>query len=198
MSRGQRVGSIDDPIWGTPPLPDASRRRPNPRARRRAGTLLVLIAIVAAALLIIWRVESHSGGDPNNTVYTELKNTLLAMPPGLDNARLNAATPTGWVSGCPGFRASGAGWSQVYVSVDFADSRARGLVRSQINRALSRTGWVRHDERAGQDQGKLAHWFKDMSQGGVANIFAYPSRGAGHWSMTAAWQPPGPVGRECP
>ena len=186
----EKVGSIDDPIWQTRTSAEVSRRRLVPRARRRVWTLAVGIVIVAVAVITIWRLESPPGGDPNNAVYTELKDTLLTMPPGVANARLGAATPTGWVSGCPGSGVASSGWSKVYVSVTFTDSDSPMRVQNQINAALSRTGWVRSDERLGPDQGKIAHWFKKMREGQVANIFTYPIRRPGNWSMTASWQPP--------
>jgi hypothetical protein len=172
--------------------------------KRRAGLLIgvVVLVVVAVGGVLIWQSSSRTGGDPGNATYSRLRLATRAIPKTANNVRMAAAQPTGWTTGCPEFgAASRSGWTHVYLSVTFEES---GVTTSQVldrvNTVLTEQGWTRHDEPTGPGRGISPHWTLRPHGGRAANLFLFPPNGSTetNWFMGVSWQPPGPIGTECP
>lgn len=200
-----RVGGIYDPIWGEP-LPaarhDGGRRRRGRRPIRRKRSAMAAAAVVGllAIGLGISMSGSRSGGDPHDHVYDLLRRTVRGAVPGVATEfHWGYRTPARWETACPLIPRATSGWSPVSVSVDFVDRDAPATITAQLNAALSRHGWARHDEVVTVGQGRTAHWTLAVSGGRPASAFAYAvPAGSDHWTLSAGWRPPGPVGEPCP
>jgi hypothetical protein len=163
---------------------------------------VVVLVTVALGGVLIWRSTSRPGGDPGNSMYGRLHLVTQAIPNTATNVRMGAAQPTGWTTGCPEFgAASRSGWTRVYLSATFDDA---GVTTSQVlhdvNGVLTLQGWTRHDEPTGSGRGRSPHWTFRPHGGRAANLFLFPPNGSAEadWFMGVSWQPPGPIGSECP
>ncbi len=98
---GQKVGSIDDPIWREPA--PAMRRRQRFFRRRRVSALALLAGLVALLVIggILWLRLSRPGGDPGNAVYYRLHHNVIgAIPVSATEVLRGASTVVQWDSGC--------------------------------------------------------------------------------------------------
>jgi hypothetical protein len=173
--------------------------------RSRAAVVVgavVAIVVVAVSAVLISQSIARPGGDPGNAIYGRLHLATRAIPDTATNVRMGAAQPTGWTKGCPEFGAtSRSGWTRVYFSATFEDT---GVTKSQVladvNAVLDRQGWIRRDEPTGPGRSRSPHWTLRPHGGRLANLFLLPPNATTepHWFMGVSWQPPGPVGSECP
>lgn len=188
----------DDPVW-LEPTPEVRRRRARtPRERARVWASCAVVVLVVGAL-VWWRTRPPGGGDPGSRVFRQLQGVRATVPPDALAVRVGTDTRSVWTPACPTMPAAHAGWSQVRLEVAFTDDAPPGAVDQEIGAALAREGWVRHDVSPGPGQGKVAHWTLDVGDGAPASAFAFAApAGSNQWSLSAQWQPPGPVGSGCP
>jgi hypothetical protein len=197
---------MDDPVWSEP-MPAVLRRPPKHPWRSFVGKvsdkrgwvgLFIVVVLLIVGGVSFWLLRPPGGGDPGGLVFRELKQISAAVPPGASTVKMSA-TPVEWLQPCPGLGDGQPGWSRVYVSVSFTDLANPAVVVTQISSALHRMGWQRHDTVPTPGQGKVAHWALNVHKGQLASAFAFPVPAeSSHWSVSATWQPPGPVGYGCP
>lgn len=121
-----------------------------------------------------------------------------AVPPGASHVS-ERADDAYWGPACPDFPNAHAGWNQASVYVDFSDVESAPVVTSQVSAALEREGWTFAPARITRGQGNVPHWSKAVRVGPPIDAFAYAvPAGSSAWSITASWQPPGPVDQSCP
>jgi hypothetical protein len=121
----------------------------------------------------------------------ELQPALAAVPAfstGLVTNTLDSA----WSGKCPDNPSGRAGWGEVVADASFKTSLSKGQVTSSVDSVLTRSGWTRHDQSFGPDQGPVAHWTKRLADGvlGEAAVYAVPA-GSTSWFLTATARPPG-------
>jgi hypothetical protein len=160
--------------------------------------LVIAAAVLAGATGAVISVElghGHPGGDTDSSGLHVLEQIRSAVPLDAKGTTMRT-TESMWVNGggCPG-GGFAAGWTPDDVTVVFTDASPRHEVTAQLNRVLSRLGWVSHDFGHGQPAG----WERPMPQGRMALAFAFPAIGnPDSWFFDARWHPPGPEGALCP
>jgi hypothetical protein len=174
------------------------------RMRGRMAAVLVVLVIVVGGGVVTWRALSPSkpGGDPGNAFYGRLHLATGAIPPTATDVRMESAQATQWTTGCPEFGSgSRSGWTRVYLSATFDDtSLTPSQVLDNVNAVLVQQGWTRHDEPTGPGRGMSPHWTLRPHGGRSADLFLFsPNRSTEtDWFMGVSWQPPGPIGSDCP
>jgi hypothetical protein len=160
---------------------------------------LVLLVVI---LVVILPTPFRAGGDPGNATYARLRLATRAIPSTAVNVHREAAEPTGWTAGCPEFgSASHVGWTRVYLSATFDEPGVTtSQVLDEVGAALTHQGWIRHDEPTGPGRGPSPHWTLRPRRGRTADLFLFPANGSSesNWFMGVSWQPPGPIGTNCP
>jgi hypothetical protein len=152
--------------------------------------LLGVAGVVTYALLA---TNQHPGGDPHNAVLLTLQKIKSAVPAGASDVSMQSYDAT-WMGACQSDPNSHAGWVEARVNVDFTDAAPVQAVKTEINAALVRLRWVRHDFVITRGQGPTAHWTRPIPFGRRADAFAFPvPAGSTSWVLTATWQPPGPT-----
>jgi hypothetical protein len=157
-----------------------------PRCRRRRCA-----GIVAAGALLLAACAAHGGGDPGNRVLHALEPVVQAVPP-MSTSVASRRYTASWQSACPDNAAAHSGWSEVQVTASFTNSLPRRVVEADIGAALARLGWTRQDVSLGRGQGPIAHWWRRVGPGRLADVTAFPvPSGSAHWTLSAMWAPPG-------
>jgi hypothetical protein len=174
------------------------------RAERRHGvrwvviSLLVIVVLGAGAAIWVGVGSGHGTADPGGRVLARMESIRQAVPAGATDVT-DEARPAAWGPACPEIQGSHAGWIQAYASVSFTDTNPAALVVSSISGVLGATGWRRHDEATGPHRGRIAHWTLTLPAEPPVTTFAFqvPAH-SGHWAISTAWQPAGPVDEGCP
>jgi hypothetical protein len=182
------------------PTDRSPRRRSNPRAKRRAVTVVAIAGLVAVVVVALWPPSPlfHTGGDPGNKGLHRFELIKTGVPTTATQVTVQAA-PTAWETNCGAYGHSGSGWSEVQYEVDFDDAAPAAAVLAHLRTDLASLGWVEHDVATGPHQGALPHWRLGSSGSTRPTAWLFPiPAGSDHWTLEATWQPPGPVAPECP
>ena len=179
---------------GADPAPRGCHDR-TMKSPRRLGALGLVAAVTCAAWFALGFNHSIRDG---SKIFSEVQGVRAAVPYGATQLSTRS-TPAPWISGCSQIPGSRDGWGTDGVFITFTTSHSRAATTTVIDRALSRRGWRRHDATTGPGQGPVAHWTLNVHSAHRAQAWAYPlGPAAGHWVLSARWQPPGPVGQGCP
>jgi len=187
-----KVGALDDPVWGQA-AEDVSPPPARPSRRRLPMLLTLGVFLLSLALVVVlWPSQSgHPGGDPGGRILRELQPALVAVPAGSTGV-VTQSLDSVWSGKCPDNPAGQAGWSEVRVDATFTTTLTKEQVTDSVNVALTRDGWVRHDESFGPRQGPVAHWTKRLASGSLAGAAVYPVPASStNWFLTATADPPG-------
>jgi hypothetical protein len=157
---------------------------------------LALIVLVCFAAWILGR-SNHSIAD-GSQIFSKVVAIRDAVPSNASDLQVQSSAAS-WVSSCAEIPGSRAGWTTDQVSVKFIDTSPRATVIAEIDGALKRRSWQRHDAKPRPSEGRLPHWTLDVKSAHVVQAWAFPvGPGTHHWYFSASWNPPGPRGQGCP
>jgi hypothetical protein len=167
-------------------------------ARRIAAGVACLLVLGIGSVVWFGRGTDRGIGDQGGRVLDRMEATRYAVPAGATNVGRHA-TDAVWGPACVSIAGSHAGWIQAQSFVSFTDPDPSDAVVTSIGAVLQRAGWVRHDEATGPGQGKLPHWTLRFHHQPPVTAFAFQAPAhSGHWMISSAWQPAGPIDQGCP
>ena len=147
----KRVGTIDDPIWGEPGLPN-----PHPKKRNRFTTIaMVASAVILGVGLGFWLTRSRNpGGDPKwgNPLRSLRTQVDAAIPAGATVIKVDSSDSRWLASGCDGSQ----GWTPPKYGVTFTSGESQAAVIGTANTSLISDGWKPFPRNE-------QFWFRDIS-----------------------------------
>jgi hypothetical protein len=167
---------------------------------RRRITVGVACLLVLGVGSVVWLSQGadHGVGDRGGRVLDQMEATRKAVPTGATSVSVHGMDAV-WGPACVSIAGSHAGWIRAEAFVSFTDPDPPVAVVASIGAVLQQAGWDRHDEATGPGQGKIAHWALRFSHQPPVTTFAFQAPAhSGHWVISSAWQPAGPIDDGCP
>jgi hypothetical protein len=160
---------------------------------------LCAVAVIVVVCFATWIVVDSLHSIKNGSqIFSKVVAIRNAVPSNASDLRMQSSSAS-WISGCSEIPGSRSGWTTDQASVMFIDTSSRATVTREIDDALKRQGWQRHDSKPNPSAGRLPHWTLDVKSAHVVQAWAFPvGPGTHHWYFSARWNPPGPRGQGCP
>jgi hypothetical protein len=157
------------PVPPAPALPRPAGGLDLPR--RRLGGVAIAIAVVVGLAALLGQGEPHAGGDPGGRILADLRAAAAASIPAGAHVLSRQDREPVWAS-CDG---GPSGWSEVGLTVRFADPLPGGELIDGMGRRLAGRGW-----RLEQSSDTAATWSKPPATGHGA-LLVLTADGAGTW-----------------